>query len=152
MDGVLAGFVRALRAAGAEASTAESIDAAKTLALMGWAPRADLKAALGLVLAKSEEEKRIHDEVFDLYFSLPPGAGAPAPADWKLEVSDSVKKVLAHVKLQISGGDEGEVPGIKFDLNFKVHTRSVHDCACFFFFVVLSFLLLFPLLFFSLLL
>jgi uncharacterized protein with von Willebrand factor type A (vWA) domain len=81
MDGVLAGFVRALRAAGAEASTAESIDAANTLALMGWAPRADLKAALGLVLAKSEAEKRLHDEVFELYFSLPPEAGAPAKAE-----------------------------------------------------------------------
>ncbi|MGC3983285.1 MAG: VWA domain-containing protein [Pseudorhodoferax sp.] len=81
MDGILAGFVRALRAAGAEASTAETIDAARALALVGYADRAGLKAALGLVLAKSEEEKQIHDEVFDLYFSRPqPQAMAPAPA------------------------------------------------------------------------
>ena len=85
MEGVLAGFVRALRAAGAEASTAETLDAARTLALMGYAPRADLKTALGLVLAKSEEEKRLHDQVFELYFSLPPeatsaGETAPSPA------------------------------------------------------------------------
>lgn len=71
MDSILAGFVRALRAAGAEASTAETIDAARALALVGYADRASLKAALGLVLAKSEDEKQIHDEVFDLYFGRP---------------------------------------------------------------------------------
>ena len=46
MDGVLAGFVRALRAAGAEASTAEAIDAACAVALVGYADRAGLKASL----------------------------------------------------------------------------------------------------------
>ncbi len=75
MDSILAGFVRALRAAGAEASTAETIDAARALALVGYADRDGLKAALGLVLAKSEDEKQIHDEVFDLYF------GRPQPVD-----------------------------------------------------------------------
>jgi uncharacterized protein with von Willebrand factor type A (vWA) domain len=35
MDGALAGYVRALRAAGAEASTAETIDAARAVALLG---------------------------------------------------------------------------------------------------------------------
>lgn len=88
MDSIFAGFVRALRAAGAEASTAETIDAAHTLALVGYADRAGLKAALGLVLAKSEEEKQIHDQVFDLYFGRPQpvdaatastSASAPAP-------------------------------------------------------------------------
>lgn len=82
MDSILAGFVRALRAAGAEASTAETIDAAHTLALVGYADRAGLKAALGLVLAKSEDEKQIHDQVFDLYFGRPQGtAGRAGQAD-----------------------------------------------------------------------
>lgn len=81
MDSILAGFVRALRAAGAEASTAETIDAARAVALMGYAQRDNLKAALGLALAKSEEEKQIHDQVFDLYFGLPPQARRSANAD-----------------------------------------------------------------------
>lgn len=81
MDSILAGFVRALRAAGAEASTAETIDAARAVALMGYAQRDNLKAALGLALAKSEEEKQIHDQVFDLYFGLPPQASRSASAD-----------------------------------------------------------------------
>lgn len=74
VDGALAGYVRALRAAGAEASTAEAIDAARAVALVGYADRADLKAALGVALAKSEEEKQIHDRVFELYFRVPAGA------------------------------------------------------------------------------
>jgi len=81
MEKVLAGYVRALRAAGAEASTAETIDAARAVSLLGYAPRADLKAALGLALAKSEHDKRIHDRVFDLYFSVPsPAALGDAPS------------------------------------------------------------------------
>ncbi len=78
MDSVLAGFVRALRAAGAEVSTSETIDAARALVLLGYADRAGLKAALGLVLAKSEDEKQIHDQVFDLYFDRPADLAAPA--------------------------------------------------------------------------
>lgn len=75
MESGITGFVRALRAAGAEASTAESIDAARAVALLGYAHRDDLKAALGAALAKSEAEKRIHDRVFEQYFALRPSEG-----------------------------------------------------------------------------
>lgn len=71
MDGSLAGFVRALRLAGVQASTAETIDAARAMALIGFDDRSSLKASLGVVLAKSAEEKSRHDRVFDLYYSLP---------------------------------------------------------------------------------
>ena len=71
MDGSLAGFVRALRLAGVQASTAETIDAARAMALIGFDDRSSLKASLGVVLAKSAEEKSLHDRVFDLYYSLP---------------------------------------------------------------------------------
>ena len=85
MDSALAAYVRALRAAGAEASTAETLDAARAVALLGYADRADLKAALGLALAKSAADKRIHDGVFELFFSAPAAvsptdAAAPGPA------------------------------------------------------------------------
>jgi uncharacterized protein len=69
MDSNLVSFVRALRSAGAEPSTSETIDAARAVALVGYGDRAGLKAALGMALAKSDEEKRIHDKVFDLYFT-----------------------------------------------------------------------------------
>lgn len=71
MEESLAGFVRALRLAGVQASTAETIDAAHAMKLVGFDDRASLKASLGVVLAKSAEEKSIHDRIFDLYYSLP---------------------------------------------------------------------------------
>ena len=71
MDRMLVGFVRALRAAGAEASPAETIDAARAVALVGYADRAGLKASLGVSLAKSASEKALHDRIFDQYFSAP---------------------------------------------------------------------------------
>ena len=76
MEQALTGFVRALRAAGVETSTAETLDAARAVALVGYAQRDRLKTTLGLVLAKSEDEKRLHDEVFERYFAPP--AAAPA--------------------------------------------------------------------------
>ena len=71
IDSQLAGFVRALRAAGAEASVAEAIDAARAVQLVGYADRETLKSSLSVALAKSEEDKAICDEVFELYFRMP---------------------------------------------------------------------------------
>ena len=79
MEQALTGFVRALRAAGVETSTAETLDAARAVALVGYAQRDRLKTTLGLVLAKSEDEKRLHDEVFERYFA-PPAAVTAAQA------------------------------------------------------------------------
>ena len=78
MEQALTGFVRALRAAGVETSTAETLDAARAVALVGYAQRDHLKTTLGLVLAKSEEEKQLHDEVFERYFAPPAAARAGA--------------------------------------------------------------------------
>lgn len=72
MQDVLTGFVRALRLAGVRASTAEAMDASRVVMLMGYADRDALKAALGSALAKSQEEKALHDSVFDRFFARPP--------------------------------------------------------------------------------
>lgn len=74
MDQALVGFVRALRAAGADASPAETIDAAHALALVGYADREAMKLSLGVVLAKSAAEKQIHDRVFEQFFAAAPAA------------------------------------------------------------------------------
>lgn len=78
MDQPLAGFIRALRGAGANVSTAEAIDAARTLALIGYDDRETLKTSFATVLAKSEDDRAIHDRMFDLFF-----AAAPAPEEDK---------------------------------------------------------------------
>jgi uncharacterized protein with von Willebrand factor type A (vWA) domain len=78
MERVLAAFVRALRAAGAPVSTAETIDAVKAVAFVGYGDRQVLKNTLGAVLAKSESEKNVHDALFELYFNReapPPDTG-----------------------------------------------------------------------------
>lgn len=68
MDRTLVNYVRALRAAGADASIAESIDAARAVAILGYADRRQLKDGLGVVLAKTPAEKLIHERVFDQFF------------------------------------------------------------------------------------
>jgi uncharacterized protein with von Willebrand factor type A (vWA) domain len=82
MDSVLTGYVRALRAAGASTSTAETLDAARAVALVGYADRASLKACLGVTLAKSEDDQRLHDALFDRYFAAP--AAPTGDADGRL--------------------------------------------------------------------
>ncbi len=89
MDGALAGYVRALRAAGAEASTAETLDAARAVALLGYASRSDLKTALGVALAKSEEDKAIHDQVFELFFAATAAAVSPEAGQASGHATDS---------------------------------------------------------------
>lgn len=108
MDSILAGFVRALRAAGAEASTAETIDAARALALMGYADRAGLKAALGLVLAKSEDEKQIHDQVFDLYFGRPQAVTTEQAAAPPLRTGDAEVDALLALAQPGPNGQGGD--------------------------------------------
>src|SRR5689334_8665745 len=49
-------------------SVAESIDAFRALDVVGYGDRAILKDTLGLVLAKTHDEKQLFDECFNLYF------------------------------------------------------------------------------------
>jgi uncharacterized protein with von Willebrand factor type A (vWA) domain len=62
-------FLRAARSAGLRVSAAEGIDAARAVALVGFSDRAILKDTLGLILAKTADEKVLYDETFDRYFS-----------------------------------------------------------------------------------
>jgi uncharacterized protein with von Willebrand factor type A (vWA) domain len=107
MERVLAAFVRALRAAGSPVSTAETIDAVKAVAFVGYGDRQVLKDTLGAVLAKSEDEKLTHDALFELYFnreSQPPeafeeeqeqGEGGDADLDLDLDV-DALMNLAAN--------------------------------------------------------
>ena len=61
-------FFEAARGAGVRISPAESIDAVRAVEVVGYADRAVLRDALGLVLAKTGEEKAALAECFDFYF------------------------------------------------------------------------------------
>jgi uncharacterized protein with von Willebrand factor type A (vWA) domain len=68
-------FLQVARGAGLRVSAAEGIDAARALDVIGFADRTMLKDTLGLLLAKTPEEKDAYDEVFDLYFKRDEFAG-----------------------------------------------------------------------------
>jgi uncharacterized protein with von Willebrand factor type A (vWA) domain len=64
-------FFRAARGAGVRVSPAESIDAMRAVADVGFADRAILRDTFLLTLAKTQDEKRALGECFDLFFDLP---------------------------------------------------------------------------------
>ncbi|MCG8313304.1 MAG: VWA domain-containing protein [Pseudomonadales bacterium] len=70
METPLVEFFKALRGAGVNVSTAEAIDAAQTAQLMGFENRLQLKTAMGLVLAKSQEDKFRFNQCFDDFFQF----------------------------------------------------------------------------------
>ena len=61
-------FLQVTRGVGLRVSAAEGIDAARAVDVIGYADRTALKDTLGLVLAKTPEEKALYNEAFDLYF------------------------------------------------------------------------------------
>ena len=61
-------FLQVARGAGLRVSAAEGIDAARAVDVIGFSDRTILKDTLGLILAKTPDEKNLFDEAFDLYF------------------------------------------------------------------------------------
>jgi uncharacterized protein len=61
-------FLQAARSAGLRVSAAEGIDAARAVEFVGFHDRTVLKDTLGLILAKTSDEKDLFDEAFELYF------------------------------------------------------------------------------------
>ncbi len=69
MKDVLHRFFRAARGAGVRVSAAESIDAMRAVAAVGIDDRANLREALLLTMAKSQDDKQSLAECFDLFFA-----------------------------------------------------------------------------------
>ncbi|MCX7201468.1 MAG: VWA domain-containing protein [Burkholderiales bacterium] len=69
MERTLTRFVRSLRSAGMQVSSAEAIDAARALALVGYADREAMKSSLRIVMSKSEEDDAVFGDLFDTFFS-----------------------------------------------------------------------------------
>lgn len=109
MERTLTRFIRALRTAGAQVSTAEAIDAARALDVIGFEDRQSLKDSLGIVLAKSAEEKAVHDQLFELYFN--PAAAAAAPPPPPPADRDRQQAEADAQQARGDGGSPGEQPG-----------------------------------------
>jgi uncharacterized protein len=81
-------FLQVARGAGLRVSAAEGIDAARALDIVGFSDRTVLKDTLGLLLAKTPEEKDAYDEVFELYFKRDEFAGDKSGGDTETPASE----------------------------------------------------------------
>lgn len=100
MTQVLTDFIRALRAADVRVSTAESIDAATTIEVVGFDSRAVLKDSLSQVLAKTVDDKTRFADCFERFFFAEDMRGIDAAAEEDAKLDD-VPAVA----------DESEMPG-----------------------------------------
>ena len=146
MERTLTNFIRALRQAGAGVSTTEAIDAARAMDVIGYDDREVMKTALGTVLAKSVDEKEIHDRLFDMYFSRTPsnetsddqdsdassddrnGAGEDQgdEADRFMDLANSSDSDRVAMALQRAGAQSG-VDNIRFATQASFLTRKMME-------------------------
>jgi uncharacterized protein with von Willebrand factor type A (vWA) domain len=98
-------FFRAARGAGVRLSPAESIDAMRAVAKVGFTDRAILRDTFLLTLAKTQDEKKALGDCFDLFFDQP--APEQPPEEGKAEEQDSSgSNAGSDSPGDTSGGDE----------------------------------------------
>ena len=71
----LVAFGRAMRDHGLPCGTTELIDAANALAVLGYDDRERMRAALAASLLRRAEQRRLFDDLFDVYFPRAVGEG-----------------------------------------------------------------------------
>ena len=96
-------FLQVTRGAGLRVSAAEGIDAARALDVIGYADRTALKDTLGLVLAKTPDEKALYNEAFDLFFKHEALSGREEAEDAPARQSNTAGQGM-------QGGGDGEGP------------------------------------------
>ena len=100
MQHTLEQFLRALRAADVKVSPAEAIDAARTVATVGYADRELFKDALCATLAKSSDEVIRFDRTFETFFTRDAfNPGAPPPDEGEAQEGDHQTPGLAESPL-----------------------------------------------------
>jgi uncharacterized protein with von Willebrand factor type A (vWA) domain len=113
-DGELIGFGEDLRSEGMSVGTSELLDAFAVLALINWSDPQEFREALAATIAKSPEDRRVFDAVFDRFFFRAAEAQAV-----RLEVSEPSAKIegeaadLEELRRQIAEalkeGSESEI-------------------------------------------
>src|SRR5580692_3910066 len=81
-------FFQVARGTGLRVSAAEGIDAARAVDVVGFQDRTLLKDTLGLILAKTPEEKDLYEEAFELYFKRDAFTGGSTAGDEEDEHGD----------------------------------------------------------------
>jgi uncharacterized protein with von Willebrand factor type A (vWA) domain len=95
-------FFRAARGAGVRVSPAESIDAMRAVAQVGFADRNVLRDTLLLTLAKTQDEKKALGDCFDLFFSQP----EPSQESSEKSDADESDKAESSAPSDASGGGD----------------------------------------------
>jgi uncharacterized protein with von Willebrand factor type A (vWA) domain len=98
-------FFRAARGAGVRLSPAESIDAMRAVAKVGFSDRTILRDTFLLTLAKTRDEKKALGDCFDLFFDQPEPSQA-APDDGETDDSENSGSETPE-----SGSDSGPSGG-----------------------------------------
>lgn len=137
----LSDFIRALRASDVRVSTGEAIDAAGAMKLVGFDDRTLLRDTLGIVLAKSPNEKETHDHLFDLFFrreapqnkseatgdSAEDGASGDQSADADMDLqslSESGDEAAIAMALE-RAGDEVGLSDIRFSTQVSYYAQKM---------------------------
>src|ERR687898_768325 len=111
MAAKLLGFCEELRGEGGAGGTSEILDAFAALEKVGWTSRADFREALATTIAKSQDDRRVFELLFDRYFfrnaeaeaaqrgvtehaegGPPAGAGEPFAMDG---LSEAIREAMA---------------------------------------------------------
>jgi len=95
-------FFRAARGAGVRVSPAESIDAMRAVANVGFSDRTILRDTFLLTLAKTQDEKRALGECFDLFFDQ------PEPPQQTAEAANDDQAVAAEPQAPNGAAGEGQ--------------------------------------------
>src|SRR5215212_3122729 len=84
-----------LRREGVAIGTSELLDAFHALAEVSWTEEADFREALATTLAKSQDDRRVFDALFDRFF-------------FRAVEREAVERGLTEQRFEAEGGSEGE--------------------------------------------
>jgi uncharacterized protein with von Willebrand factor type A (vWA) domain len=118
-DGIaarLVGFCESLRAEGVAVGTSEMLDAFAALEAIPWTEREDFREAVAATVAKSQEDRRIFELVFDRYFfreaegeALERGIGEQNRFDSEGADAIDLEALRDAIRRAISEGNDGEM-------------------------------------------
>jgi uncharacterized protein len=137
MAAKLLGFCEELRSEGVAVGTSEILDAFAALGEVGWTSRDDFREALAATIAKSQDDRRVFELIFDRYFFRTAEAeavqrgvtehaeGGPPAGDGERfdmdELSDAIREAIAAgdedamrdlARLAIAAFGKGEGSGV----------------------------------------
>jgi uncharacterized protein with von Willebrand factor type A (vWA) domain len=104
-------FFRAARGAGVRLSPAESIDAMRAVAKIGFTDRSVLRDTFLLTLAKTQDEKKALGDCFDLFFDQPEPS-QPPPEDRETDEKDPPEAGAAADSPGDAGGGDEQAEGL----------------------------------------